>query len=258
MNTNDTFVSWSSLWAATFSQHSPEMVEVIGTHLIQFIFFWTLSLFLVSLEFFYPTFSQKHKLQPAEKQPSTADIVECLHIVGRNQMLASSLHGLLSYLHHRSGKPAQYRYIGLPSPQEVVRDLVLCVLIREVLFYYSHRLLHIPHLYPHVHKFHHRFVAPVALAAQYAHPIEHFISNILPLSVPPALLRVHLLTWWIFLALELIETTTVHSGYDFFKWAKMHDTHHEKFRVNFGTIGLMDWLHGTREINNPKPEVKAS
>jgi sterol desaturase/sphingolipid hydroxylase (fatty acid hydroxylase superfamily) len=38
----------------------------------------------------------------------------------------------------------------------------------------------------------------------------------------------------------------VHSGYDFFKRAaKAHDVHHEKFRVNYGALGILDWVHGT-------------
>jgi len=27
----------------------------------------------------------------------------------------------------------------------------------------------------------------------------------------------------------------------------MHDLHHEKFLVNFGSLGWLDWLHGTGE-----------
>jgi hypothetical protein len=51
---------------------------------------------------------------------------------------------------------------------------------------------------------------------------------------------------WVFLGVELIETSTVHSGYGFFGGlAKKHDFHHEKFTVCFGVLGLLDWIHGT-------------
>lgn len=49
----------------------------------------------------------------------------------------------------------------------------------------------------------------------------------------------------------LVETATVHSGYDFklfgiMEMARDHDAHHELFNVEFGAIpGLMDKLHGT-------------
>ena len=52
----------------------------------------------------------------------------------------------------------------------------------------------------------------------------------------------------LFLAFQLVETATVHSGYDFFSGAaRKHDRHHERFDVFFGGIGLLDWIHGTDE-----------
>jgi sterol desaturase/sphingolipid hydroxylase (fatty acid hydroxylase superfamily) len=57
----------------------------------------------------------------------------------------------------------------------------------------------------------------------------------------------------VFLAVELLETATVHSGYDFLsRIAKRHDAHHEKFIVNFGSIGFLDWAHGTDKIRHKK------
>jgi hypothetical protein len=45
---------------------------------------------------------------------------------------------------------------------------------------------------------------------------------------------------------ELLETITVHSGYDFLNgWARKYDLDHERFSVFFGTIELLDWIHGT-------------
>lgn len=174
----------------------------------------------------------------------------------RNQLMSSSLHIIILIAHRLStthNLPPYDFNPELPSLTRILRDVVLSAVIREALFYYSHRILHIPQLYAPIHKFHHKFTAPVALAAQFAHPVEHFISNILPVLIPPQLLRCHIVTWWIFLGLELIETTTVHSGYDFFLCgiARMHDLHHEKFRVNYGTMGLFDRIHGTFDRARP-------
>jgi sterol desaturase/sphingolipid hydroxylase (fatty acid hydroxylase superfamily) len=66
--------------------------------------------------------------------------------------------------------------------------------------------------------------------------------------LPSVLIRSHLVTFCIYLAYSLIETTATHSGYDFFTFpltALRHDLHHEKFVVNFGGTWVLDWIHGT-------------
>lgn len=88
----------------------------------------------------------------------------------------------------------------------------------------------------------------MAFSSQYAHPVEHIAANVLPILLPPLLLKSHILTMWVFVAFQLIETSTVHSGYDFFGGAaKKHDRHHERFDVYFGGIGLLDYVLGTDE-----------
>ena len=61
-------------------------------------------------------------------------------------------------------------------------DLVICVLVEEVLFYYSHRLLHSRWFYGRVHKQHHEYKAPVGMAAIYAHPLEFAASDLVSRS----------------------------------------------------------------------------
>jgi sterol desaturase/sphingolipid hydroxylase (fatty acid hydroxylase superfamily) len=232
-----------------------QVIEFVGTHVVQLVCFWALGLLYLAIPARWPAFADRHKLQPKEKQPRPDEVAHCIRIVLRNQLFSSSLHLLLSAIAVLFNHKPDFRFSpAYPPITELVRDIVLCVLIREILFYYSHRFLHRPTFYAPIHKFHHRFTAPVSLAAQYAHPIEHLVSNIIPVSLPPKLLNVHILTWWAFLAIELVETTTVHSGFDFFGWAVMHDLHHQAFRVNFGTVGILDWLHGTGQISQPKEE----
>jgi sterol desaturase/sphingolipid hydroxylase (fatty acid hydroxylase superfamily) len=244
---NCNLMSLSEVWVDILHHHSPARAEFIGTLLVQLLCFYAPALIYTLLPYFLPAFSEKNKLQKAEKQPTNAEIIDCLHIVLRNQVLSSALHLVLLTVDSYTGKPPSYRFDWpLPGIEEILRDVMICIFLREVLFYYSHRILHLPSIYSRIHKVHHRFTAPVALSAQYSTITEHFLSNILPVILPPMILRVHIITFWVFLAEVLLETTTVHSGYGFFGgMARKHDMHHEKFNIYFGAVGFLDWLHGT-------------
>lgn len=241
------FINLRSLWAQAVHTYSPFTIEFVGTIIVQIFFFWLPCAVYLALPSVCPSFSDRHKIQPAPRQPTAREIRQCALLVLRNQVLSELIAVASALLALKSGKPSTYRVsAALPSAGEVALEVVLCVLLREAMFYYSHRLLHTGPLYRRVHKTHHRFTAPVALAAQYAHPLEHLVANTLPVAVPPMLLRSHVATAWAFLAVVLLDTTAVHSGYDFFAGAaRHHDAHHERFNVHYGVIGLLDWLHGT-------------
>ncbi|EWC47406.1 hypothetical protein DRE_00374 [Drechslerella stenobrocha 248] len=244
-------------WAHVTDRYSPATIEFVGTLIIQLVFFWGPSAVYLSLDTLFPKFSESHKIQPAPKQPTRSELFHCLWLVLKNQILTTALHAGMIYISTLVGKPAFRIDASIPQLHEVVRDFLISLALREALFYYSHRILHHPRLYPRIHKVHHRFTAPVALAAQYAHPIEQIVANILPISLPPQLLNSHILTFWLFMAYELLETTTVHSGYDFFlNAAKKHDLHHEKFLIYFGALGVLDWLHGTDESKLARRKAK--
>jgi sterol desaturase/sphingolipid hydroxylase (fatty acid hydroxylase superfamily) len=234
-------------WKQIINTYSPQTIEFTGTLLLQLLTFWLPAFFYLSLPYILPSFSSRHKLQSPTHQPTASELRDCFKVVLRNQVLSSLFHLLLLGLNAATGGRPSYRITAtLPSWVEILRDFVSSIVLREIFFYYAHRLLHTPRFYKSIHKTHHRFTAPVSLSAQYAHPLEHFFANILPVSLPGMILHTHIVSFWVFLGFELWETATTHSGYDFLNgMARRHDAHHEKFNIWFGSFGWLDLVHGT-------------
>jgi methylsterol monooxygenase len=140
-------------------------------------------------------------------------------------------------------------------------QIVAFMLVEDFVFYWAHRTFHRPTLYKKIHKTHHEFVVPTAIAALYAHPIEFVLANSLPVMAGPFLLcvlgiPVHLGVLWIWLFLRVLETLDGHSGYNFRLWfphkliygagAQPHDEHHSKFNGNFASFfHHWDKIHGS-------------
>jgi len=127
---------------------------------------------------------------------------------------------------------------------QAVGHLFVHALVIEFWFYWTHYVLHWPMFYKAIHKFHHRFKAPTAVACVYANPIEFCVGNVAGVVLGPAVTNCHPYTAAFWMAFSLVSTSMAHSGYLVFGCDK-HDLHHEHFDYNFGTNGLMDSLFGT-------------
>ncbi|QSS64275.1 sterol desaturase [Histoplasma capsulatum] len=244
------------LWPRVAISYPPGLIEVSIVILCQILGFWIPCALYLSIDLAFPAFTRKHKLQSAGRQPSWSVIAHCFQRVLIVNLFTVSLHLAFAY-----ATRFQYSVFTItptyPTPRELIADFTYALLLRELVYYTTHRALHHPKLYTRFHKQHHSFTAPVALAAQYAHPLEHVLANMMPIVLPLALRRVHILSFALFLVSMLAETSSVHSGYDF-AGARMHDLHHEKFRVNYGALGLLDWFFGTDVVGWDRKQVKES
>lgn len=137
-----------------------------------------------------------------------------------------------------------------PAGWQVAAAFAWSLLWVDFTFFGAHYALHkLPGAYRAIHKLHHRFTAPCALAAKYAHPIEHFVGNLIPVTCGPMLLGAHPLVSVLWVLMGLTSTMNAHSGYylPFLPPGHRHDRHHEFFNVEYGSgLGFSDMLAGTR------------
>jgi sterol desaturase/sphingolipid hydroxylase (fatty acid hydroxylase superfamily) len=124
----------------------------------------------------------------------------------------------------------------------------LAAAIEEALFYPLHRFMHsCKWAYRVIHSQHHEFRHPVALAANYCHPLEHAFCNVLPALTGPLLvgMTADCLRAWLIVANVLSLLT--HAGWDdALHLNTAHRRHHLFVNCNFGVLGVLDWICGTR------------
>jgi len=147
---------------------------------------------------------------------------------------------------------------SFPTLKETIGQIIFFMLCEDFLFYWIHRILHHPKLYPHIHKKHHEYTVSVSIAAEYAHPIEFILGNIIPSIAGYKILgtQVHICTVVMWNIIRIAETLDGHCGYEF-SWspfrllpfsgsANYHNFHHYQNTGNYCSLfTFWDSLCGT-------------
>ncbi len=132
---------------------------------------------------------------------------------------------------------------------ELLRKIPVHFIVTELGFYMIHIVMHSqPVLYKHVHKVHHRFQAPTAMACVYAHPLEFLVGNLLPIFLGPILTNAHPFTSYLWVTAAITSTCKGHSGYRILGHVDYHEEHHYFYKYNYGGMYVLDTLFGTRRI----------
>jgi sterol desaturase/sphingolipid hydroxylase (fatty acid hydroxylase superfamily) len=108
--------------------------------------------------------------------------------------------------------------------------------ISNILFYITHRILHINFFYKLIHKIHHKYIICVSPCALYAHPIEYLIANNLVFLLPYCLIGTTYYTGLSMIIFGTCLTTIAHVNYK----GNFHKYHHIKFNYNYGFSPFLD------------------
>lgn len=200
-----------------------------------------------------PRALRKYKVQPKTNEPIDKNVlIKAVKVILFNQICVGVPLTCIAYLGKKL-KGLNENFREVPSFERVLLDLFVCIMIDELGFYYSHRLCHNAFLYKHVHKQHHEFQSPIAITAIYCHPVEHILSNLLPVAGGSMLMQSHTSVTWLWLALATLTTLNNHSGYHlpFSHSSEFHDFHHLKWvTIYMKTDSVLNKIHFDLGLSN--------
>ncbi|KAK0667032.1 fatty acid hydroxylase domain-containing protein 2 [Cercophora samala] len=216
---------------------SPGYVEILGSISVQAIYL----LFGLIIE----------SLRPAYKSLTTRKMIT--HSI-RNHIVATLLH--VAYVVSRNGKSVlthtfitPYTY---PSWTEIIRDLAIGLLLRDVVFWVIHRVWHLPGVYDMVHAKHHEVLEPGnyhVWTISYMSMVDFVFLYGAPVVLIVKMMEMNIVTTLLF-AFVSAAGEQVKLG-----WGdERHDEHHKLKDVNFGTYGVVDWVCGTAGQAGEKEE----
>ena len=207
--------------------------------------FWGMSLICLALDMFAPSL-EKHKVQRGRK----FSFREWLHAASVALVNMSVISYCASLCFGWVWRAVQPQRAEEADPFVLSREACCWLghmVVVDFWFYWTHRALHWPPLYRTVHKIHHKYTSPCAVAAVYAHPLEFVFGNIGGVAMGPILTNCHPYTAYAWFFFTLVSTCGSHSGYRFFSATK-HDDHHRLFELNYGVGPLCDTLFGTLRL----------
>jgi sterol desaturase/sphingolipid hydroxylase (fatty acid hydroxylase superfamily) len=247
---------WESEVLARVS--SPFLLVSLGTFLWHQVYWFVLNLpYLVAED---AGWWERYRVQPGKKHSSSERwaLFKVLLWDQHVMLLPLSLLAfpLLSYIN------ISVKTEDLPTGPAFLAMFLVFNVVEDTLFYWSHRALHHPYLYQHVHSKHHSYTAPFALAGEVAHPLEFLFGFLVPIFAGPAAVGlchgpVHVTVLWAWLLFRELRSVDAHSGLHlpfhplrlvpFYGGARYHDRHHslKGRQTNFGGYKVWDWLMGT-------------
>lgn len=200
---------------------------------LAFLVFWVLFKQSLAHRFIQGKFPNNSKLWFEFKYSMSTVLIFALIGVG---IVKAKNNGLLQLYDHIEEFGWGYALISLG----------VMILFHDFYFYWTHRWMHHPKIYKHVHKVHHMSTNPSPWAAYSFHPFEAVVQALV-LPILLFTIPLHSLMVFIFLIYMIVRNVLGHIGFELFpkgftknKWFKWHTTtthhsmHHQFFNSNYG------------------------
>ena len=127
--------------------------------------------------------------------------------------------------------------------------LCLCPLLGSIFFYIGHRISHYTKLYKTIHKKHHEWIVPCAVAASYSTVIEYLFFNLPVFLLPPMILNINWHGAQLWFIISTISVVNDHCGYTFLKSTIHHTNHHKYQNYNYGSRTIDDLMETKIKID---------
>lgn len=131
----------------------------------------------------------------------------------------------------------------------MIPKILLSMIMNEIWFYYSHRLMHTK-LWKY-HKQHHYFYHPSAVSSLYVSVVELILVNYPNILLPLTVFDFTNTETVIFSLGAALFLLTGHNsnGKLWLTTSNHHLIHHKDYNHNYGFLHIMDYIHGTHKIN---------
>jgi len=209
---------------------------------------------------FFEKYRISHKPWPWEEDPIkwSATLRKTLKSIAINIFVVQL--GIL-YMDTLSHFHFKFDLESFPSILTHMWQIFLFMIVEDFIFFMTHAALHQKFLY-WIHKQHHEYNVTVSLAAEYSHPIEFVLANMIPTGLGFRLLSifypVHMSTIMMWIFIRVWETTDGHCGYEW-SWsvfrllpmsgsAEYHNFHHSHNVGNYASFfSIWDTVFGTNK-----------
>ncbi|KAH7127441.1 hypothetical protein EDB81DRAFT_142071 [Dactylonectria macrodidyma] len=257
-------------WTTLILSHSPLKIRLFGTFGLRVALWLIPSLVTLLFDLGLPSLAESIKLGGRSALPprDPRRLLRQLGLALFNLVFITAVEGLSSLAFAWIFQEPDFKTSSaLPLPWQIAKHILLLLAAREVLCYNLHRrVLHGGSTLARYHGqyAHARAAAPYSLELFADHPLALLVHRFLPIYLPALLLRPHLLTYFLFLALCTAEETLTMSGYSIVPGiimggiARRCAIHYAgQGASNYGAWGLLDWVNGTSRGRHVLEDVKA-